>query len=169
MRGHVTVLLAQTLWAIGTEEGREAAKTQFLDCITQDPENPTLINALAGMGSLTDYNGLIDAALSEFKSLLLDLHHRSTTRLFVHPETAPSGPGKLTAALSEAQKAVHVEPAREDARRTLVTLLLQCGEPAAARAVINVISQGGANGDIADLRASIGLRAVAGALLMRKV
>jgi hypothetical protein len=31
MRGHVTVLLAQTLWAIGTEEGREAAKTQFLD------------------------------------------------------------------------------------------------------------------------------------------
>jgi superkiller protein 3 len=31
MRGHVTVLLAQTLWAIGTEEGREAAKTQLLD------------------------------------------------------------------------------------------------------------------------------------------
>ena len=31
MRGHVTVLLAQTLWAIGSEEGREAAKTQLLD------------------------------------------------------------------------------------------------------------------------------------------
>ena len=31
MRGHVTVLLAQTLWAIGTEEGREAVKTQLLD------------------------------------------------------------------------------------------------------------------------------------------
>jgi superkiller protein 3 len=66
--------------------------------------------------------------------------------------------GKLTAALSEAQKAVHVEPSREDARRTLATLLLQCGEPSAARAVI---SQGGENSDIADLRASIGLRAVA--------
>ncbi|KAH9978961.1 hypothetical protein BGW80DRAFT_1282104 [Lactifluus volemus] len=25
MRGHITVLLAQTLWATGTEEGREAA------------------------------------------------------------------------------------------------------------------------------------------------
>jgi superkiller protein 3 len=69
--------------------------------------------------------------------------------------------GKLTAALSEAQKAVHFEPAREDARRTLATLLLQCGEPAAARAVI---SPGGENNDIADLRASIGLRAVARAL-----
>jgi len=31
IRGHVTVLLAQTLWATGTEEGREAAKTQLLD------------------------------------------------------------------------------------------------------------------------------------------
>jgi superkiller protein 3 len=67
----------------------------------------------------------------------------------------------LTAALSEAQKTVHVEPAREDARQTLATLLLQCGEPAAARAVI---SQAGENSDIADLRASIGLAAVARAL-----
>jgi superkiller protein 3 len=63
--------------------------------------------------------------------------------------------------LSEAQKAVHVEPAREDAHRTLATLLLQCGEPAAARAVI---SQAGENGDIAGLRVSIGLRAVGRAL-----
>jgi superkiller protein 3 len=31
MRGHVTVLLAQTLWATDTEEGREAAKSQLLD------------------------------------------------------------------------------------------------------------------------------------------
>jgi Flp pilus assembly protein TadD len=60
--------------------------------------------------------------------------------------------------LSEAQKAVHVEPAREDARRTLATLLLQRGEPAAAQAVI---TQAGENSDFADLRASIGLRAVA--------
>ena len=63
--------------------------------------------------------------------------------------------------MSEAQKSVHVDPAHEDARRTLATLLLQCGEPAAARAVI---SQGSENGDIADLRASIGLLAVARAL-----
>jgi superkiller protein 3 len=31
IRGHVTVMLAQTLWATGTEEGREAAQTQLLD------------------------------------------------------------------------------------------------------------------------------------------
>jgi superkiller protein 3 len=31
MRGHVTVLLSQTLWATGTQEGQEAAKSQLLD------------------------------------------------------------------------------------------------------------------------------------------
>ena len=36
----------------------------------------TAINALAGMGILTDDDGLIDAALSELKSLPLDLRHR---------------------------------------------------------------------------------------------
>lgn len=30
IRGHVVVLLAQTLWALGSEEGRESAKSQLL-------------------------------------------------------------------------------------------------------------------------------------------
>jgi len=40
----------------------------------------TAINALAGMGILTDDDGLIDAALSELKSLSLDLRHRRDPR-----------------------------------------------------------------------------------------
>lgn len=31
MRGHITVLLAQTMWAIGTEEFKETAKAQLLE------------------------------------------------------------------------------------------------------------------------------------------
>uniref|UniRef100_D8QCZ7 Superkiller protein 3 n=1 Tax=Schizophyllum commune (strain H4-8 / FGSC 9210) TaxID=578458 RepID=D8QCZ7_SCHCM len=31
LRGHVAVLLAQALWSLGTEEGRESAKAQLLD------------------------------------------------------------------------------------------------------------------------------------------
>ncbi|KAI9449401.1 TPR-like protein [Lactarius psammicola] len=162
MRGHVTVLLSQTLWATGTQEGQEAAKSQLLDCITQDPENLMAINALAGMGILTDDDSLIDAALSELISLPLDLRHRRDPRrdfsyiLRQHH----LGQGNTTAALSEAQRAVHAEPARENARRELATLLLQTGEPAVARAVISQ----GRDSDIADLRQSIGLRAVAKAL-----
>ncbi|KAH9058809.1 TPR-like protein [Lactarius vividus] len=159
MRGHVTVLLSQTLWATGTQEGQEAAKSQLLDCITQDPENLMAINALAGMGILTDDDSLIDAALSELISLPLDLRHqRDPRRDFSYIlKQHHLGQGDVTAALSEAQRAVHAEPAREDARRELATLLLQTGEPAVARAVISQ----GRDSDIADLRQSIGLRAVA--------
>ncbi|KAH9978973.1 TPR-like protein [Lactifluus volemus] len=162
MRGHVTVLLAQTLWTTYTEEGREAAKSQLLDCITQDPENLTAINALAGMGILTDDDSLIDAALSELISLPLDLRHRRDPQrdfsyiLMQHH----LGQGNLTAALSQAQMAMHAEPAREASRRTLATLLLQCGLPAVARPVISQ----GRDSDIGELRKSIGLRAVATAL-----
>ena len=31
VRGHVVVLLSQTLWALGTDEGRETAKNQLLE------------------------------------------------------------------------------------------------------------------------------------------
>jgi hypothetical protein len=55
---------------------------------------------------------------------------------------------------------MHAEPAREASRRTLATLLLQCGLPAVARPVISQ----GRDSDIGELRKSIGLRAVATAL-----
>jgi superkiller protein 3 len=31
IRGHVMVMLARLLWAIGTDEGRESAKAQLLE------------------------------------------------------------------------------------------------------------------------------------------
>lgn len=88
IRGHAVVVLAQVLWAIGSEEGRESAKSQLLQrcamstlslslmyilissrSIEFDPENLLAINALAGMGILTDDDNLVDAALSEILSL----------------------------------------------------------------------------------------------------
>jgi superkiller protein 3 len=35
MKGQITVLLAQTLWALGSEEGRESAKSQLLQWYAQ--------------------------------------------------------------------------------------------------------------------------------------
>lgn len=85
IRGHAVVVLAQTLWAIGTDEGKEAAKAHLLQryvlfsvapftsdrfsSIEADPDNLLAINALAGMGILTDDDNLVDAALSEVLSL----------------------------------------------------------------------------------------------------
>lgn len=49
IRGHAIVLLAQTLWATGTEEGREAAKSQLLDwCAHPTQGFPSLISSSEG-------------------------------------------------------------------------------------------------------------------------
>lgn len=44
----------------------------WLLSITADPENLAAINTLAGMGILTDDEGLVDAALSEILALPLE-------------------------------------------------------------------------------------------------
>jgi superkiller protein 3 len=48
MCGHVTVLLAQTLWATGTEEGRELAKSQLLDWYVRVPRTSFHFPLVAG-------------------------------------------------------------------------------------------------------------------------
>jgi len=47
----------------------------FCISITTDSENLTAINALAGMGILTDDDNLVDAALSEILSLPVEKRH----------------------------------------------------------------------------------------------
>ncbi|OJT10137.1 Superkiller protein 3 [Trametes pubescens] len=159
VRGHVVVLLAQTLWAIGTDEAKETAKTQLLQSIEYDPENLMAINTLAGMGILTDDDGLVDAALSEVLSLPLDQRHerdpeRDVTYLLVQHHL---GQGDPKQALSVAQKAVFAEPERTDVRRSLAALTLRSGAHGAALAVLGSHPEG----DFAERRASLALHAVA--------
>ncbi|KAI0063698.1 superkiller protein 3 SKI3 [Artomyces pyxidatus] len=160
VRGHVVVMLAQTLWATGTEEGRESAKAQLLECITADPENLTAINALAGMGILTDDDSLVDAAVSEILALPPDKRRardsqRDVAYLLTQHHLAQGDVGE---ARSHAQKAVFAEPARADGRRALAVLALQSGETAAARAVL---AGAGSGADVEEARKTAGLRAIA--------
>ncbi|KAG7088368.1 hypothetical protein E1B28_012371 [Marasmius oreades] len=127
VRGEITVLLAQALWAIGTEDTRELAKTKLLECISDDLENLTAINTLAAMGILTDDDGLLDAALSEILALpvddrsQLDLSRNVDYLLIMHH----LGRDNSSEAVAVAQKAVHAEPSAKQARHQLATLLLQ--------------------------------------------
>ncbi|RPD63776.1 TPR-like protein [Lentinus tigrinus ALCF2SS1-6] len=161
IRGHVVVLLAQTLWAIGTEEAKESAKAQLLQSIEYDPENLMAINTLAGMGILTDDDSLVDAALFELLSLPIDQRQerdpeRDVTYLLVQHHL---GQGDAQQALSVAEKAVHTEPERTDVRRNLASLTLQSGKSAAALAILGGAAQ--THSDFAQLRASLALHSVA--------
>ena len=119
------------------------------------------INTLAGMGILTDDDGLVDAALSELLSLPLDQRHerdpeREVTYLLIQHHL---GQGDAKQAFSVAQKAVFAEPARADVRRELASLPLQIGDGAAALAILGGSAQ--TEGDLAQLRASFVQHAVA--------
>lgn len=52
MRGHVTVLLAQTLWAMGTEEGRESAKSQLLQWYGRAGTYMSFVNCVSAASRL---------------------------------------------------------------------------------------------------------------------
>ncbi|KAG9316442.1 superkiller protein 3 [Chiua virens] len=140
LRTHVTVLLAQCMWAIGTEEFRESAKALLLDSITADPENLMAINTLAGMGILTGDESLVDAALSEIQSLSIERRQeldpgRNVTYLLIQHHL---GRGDVEQAIRTAQKALHAEPSNVQLRRELASLILQQGDFRTTQAVLEV-------------------------------
>ncbi|KAL5507335.1 SKI3 [Sanghuangporus vaninii] len=139
VRGQVTVLLAKTMWKIGTDEFREVAKEQLLDCIQNDPENLAAVVALAAMGLLTSDEALIDAALSEILVLPLDERHtrdpeRNVEDLLTNHYIAE---GNITKALSVVQGAVHTEPSYIGSRKELASLSLCQGQPEIAQALLS--------------------------------
>ncbi|KAG1742187.1 superkiller protein 3 [Suillus lakei] len=160
LRGQVTVLLAQTMWAIRTPEFRESAKGLLLDCITSDPENLMAINTLAGMGILTEDDGLVDAALSEILSLPVEQRHeldprRDVTYLLVQHYL---GLGDSARATKIAQKALHVEPSNLQMRREVASLLLRQGDRDAASAILASVAP---NQNVAEEKTTLALSALA--------
>ncbi|KAF9484467.1 TPR-like protein [Pholiota conissans] len=175
LRGHVTLVLAQTLWAIGTEEAKETAKSRLLECIASDPENLAAINALAGMGILTNDDGLVDAALSEILALPIEQKHqldpeRHVDYLLIQHHLAQND---TKAAFSTAQHAVFAEPSRLGPRTRLATLMLQTGladdPPTAASDALSVLGSTSGMADAAEggvdaAGLALSIRAVAQAL-----
>ncbi|KAF8513017.1 TPR-like protein [Hysterangium stoloniferum] len=138
VRGHVAVLLAQTLWALGSDEARDSARGQLLECISNDPENVTAMTALVAMGILDSDDSLVDAALSEIQGLTLDKRGeldpgRIVPALLIQHHLALN---RKKDALAVAQRAVHTQPLHDAFRRVLALLLLQLTEINAASAVI---------------------------------
>ncbi|KAJ4468236.1 TPR-like protein [Lentinula aciculospora] len=162
VRGEVTVMLAQTLWALGTLESKDQAKTLLLTCISTDPENLIAINTLAAMGILTDDDSLIDAALSEILALPVDRKleldpQRNVDRLLIQHSLGQNDAKK---ALGVAQRAVFADPGRLETRNQMATLLFQTRQ---LDLIIPVLS-GPFTENLLQNETSLKLRAVAEAL-----
>ncbi|KAG2108116.1 hypothetical protein BD769DRAFT_1693390 [Suillus cothurnatus] len=131
LRGQVTVLLAQTMWAIGTPEFREFAKGLLLGWSEFnhhfrsrkfDGDQYSSWN-----GKFTEDDGLVDAALSEILSLPVEQRQvlnprRDVKYLLVQYYL---GLGDYDRATKISQEAVHVEPSNLQVRREVASLLLK--------------------------------------------
>ncbi|KAF9456626.1 TPR-like protein [Collybia nuda] len=166
IRGQVMVLLAQTMWAVGTEEFKETAEAQLLECITMDPENLAAINTLAVMAILTDEERLVDATFSEILTLTFEKKRQLDPGRDVDYLLTQNylGQGAVYKAIGVIQSALFAEPARADVRNELARLMVQGREYAIAGAVLAGVE---ASGDLEDNQSSLGLKAIARTLEMK--
>ncbi|KAF8322289.1 hypothetical protein DL93DRAFT_2205831 [Clavulina sp. PMI_390] len=65
VKSHVSILTAQTLWAIGGEEAQDTARDQLLESITENSGNLGAITTLAAIGILSDSEDLVQASLAD--------------------------------------------------------------------------------------------------------
>ncbi|KAG8934379.1 Superkiller protein 3 [Tulasnella sp. 417] len=163
VRGQIILLLSQTLWQLGSEEARDAGKTQLLTAITEDPRNMDAITALAAYGMLNLDDDLLDAALSEIRAMPIDerrsLDPEGTVEHLLTHHHLGQGLIKDAAILMEAS--VHATPMASKPRLRLARLLIQQGRPEQARAVLAGLLDSGGQTDKSHVAEILSLAALA--------
>ncbi|KAG8992908.1 hypothetical protein FRB90_000870, partial [Tulasnella sp. 427] len=138
VRGQIIQLQSQTLWQLGSDEAREAGKTQLLTAITENFRNMDAITALAAYGMLSLDDDLLNAALSEIRAMPIDEQRKldpegTVEHLLTHHHL---GQGLVDDAVTLMKASVHAAPMALRPRLRLARLLIQQGHPDQARAVL---------------------------------
>lgn len=134
LRTRATILLAQTMWMLGTEEAQEAAKSLLLESIGADSKNIDAMVVLGAIATLLEDEALLDAALSEIISMppqerrRLDRLHKVDALLLRHHLIR----GSLAEAIELTRQTVGLDPQNHDSRLQLCNLLLRNSDPSAA-------------------------------------
>ncbi|KAF8739668.1 Tetratricopeptide repeat, partial [Rhizoctonia solani] len=141
VRENVTISLCQALWEVGSEDAKEAAKSQLLEMVEQDPSNLECIVMLVAIGTLNNEPDLVDAALSEIlgmpteKRQALDPGHQ-VDRILVQHHIAQ---GNLDQALKVVRNAVVLKSATTSSTRALLEFLVQTGDDKAVEVAISAL------------------------------
>jgi superkiller protein 3 len=121
----VSVLLARTLWGLGGEDARDAAKSHLLECLSQDKPPIKVITALAATAISSNDEDLIEAALSELQQIPLERlgeeDPKGQTTLVRYAHALIQGED----AVQVLEGAVHASPSDEVARLRLAKGLIR--------------------------------------------
>ncbi|CAE6419871.1 unnamed protein product [Rhizoctonia solani] len=130
VRENVTISLCQALWEVGSEDAREAAKTQLLEMVEQDSSNLECVVMLVAIGTLGNEPDLVDAALSEILAMPVEKRQsldpgRQVDRILVQHYIAE---GNVDQALQVVRNAISSESAPASSTKALLEFLIQTGD-----------------------------------------
>lgn len=66
---NITVILAQILWAAGSEKEKQAARTQLFDCIAENPDHVGAATLLAVIAVMDDDSETLEVATDDLKAM----------------------------------------------------------------------------------------------------
>ncbi|TFK25481.1 superkiller protein 3 SKI3 [Coprinopsis marcescibilis] len=144
IKGQTTIALAQMLWSLIEPDFREAAQTELLKCISEEPTNLTAIKTLVAMGILSGDEGLVDAAVSEIVALPLDQRlqldaDRNVDKLLIQYHLTRN---EMQTALQLAEKSLFCRPSDVQRRQALASLLLKMEKPQSVPGLIETSGGG---------------------------
>ncbi|WRT67666.1 uncharacterized protein IL334_004638 [Kwoniella shivajii] len=128
-REEVAVLLSRTLWGLGGEDAKETAKSNLMECLSQEKPSLKVISTLAAISIVSSDADLEEAAMSELLSRPLESRIRedpagqSDLVLYLHALLE----GRAEEAHEILEKALHASPTNIKARNRLAEALIQTG------------------------------------------
>ncbi|KAK8858471.1 hypothetical protein IAR55_002698 [Kwoniella newhampshirensis] len=139
VKEEVAVLLSRTLWGLGGDDAKETAKTNLMECLSQEKPSLKVISTLAAIALVSSDEDLVDAALSELLSRSLenrikeDPSGQSDLVLYCHAVSE----GRPDDAHTVLERGVRANPISSTARNRLAEALIKDGK---ANEAISVLS-----------------------------
>ncbi|WWD18361.1 hypothetical protein CI109_102811 [Kwoniella shandongensis] len=164
VKEEVAVLLSRTLWGLGGEDAKETAKSNLMECLSQEKPSLKVISTMAAIAVVASDEDLIDAALSELLSRPLearvkeDSSGQSDLVLYYHAISE----GRIDEGNTILESAVRAKPDSSISRNRLAEALLKADRATEAIGVLSTTV--GKEDDVEIVAKSERLRGVAEAL-----
>ncbi|OCF43903.1 superkiller protein 3 [Kwoniella heveanensis CBS 569] len=155
VKEEVAVLLSRTLWGLGGEDAKETAKSNLMECLSQEKPSLKVISTLAAIAIVSSDADLVEAAMSELLArpivtrVQADPTGQSDLVLYLHAISE----GRPEDAHAILEEAVQINPNSTKARNRLAEGLIQSGKAGQAVSVLFTESNSRNKTDGADVRA----------------
>ncbi|WVR06249.1 hypothetical protein IAU60_003279 [Kwoniella sp. DSM 27419] len=134
VKEEVAVLLSRTLWGLGGDDAKETAKSNLMECLSQEKPSIKVISTLAAIAVVSADADLVEAAMSELLArpvearIKEDPSGQADLVLYLHSVTE----GRMDEAHAVLEQALSANPTSLRAQNRMAEALVQSGKTAEA-------------------------------------